>query len=225
MIMKRHTTTQSDLILGRWTTYRLVFDLTNNDRQLYTLIREALHDFNIKIQTCSEFKVSSDRATPVWDIIDNPEDGPTTKMRSFSDELLDLSVYHLPFDVRYQLEVCISEGWLSEYNLSYDFVKQLTLLEPRRAKELLEDVASHKKHINNPMEVFRRVAAKPPSRRKIPHYCTYVRSANVTPTTIYFTTPTLEISNRVIRHFAEHADRFLRVRFTDEKYKVSHLSR
>ena len=142
-------------------------------------------------------------------------------MRSFSDELLDLSICHLPFEVRYQLEVCISEGWLSEYSLSYEFVKQLTQLERERAKEILEDVASHKQHVEDPMGVLTRAVVKPPSRRKIPHYCTYIRSANVTPTTIYFTTPTLEISNRVIRHFAEHADRFLRVRFTDEKYKVS----
>jgi len=37
---------------------------------------------------------------------------------------------------------------------------------------------------------------------------------------IYFGTPYVETSNRVLRQYAEHADRFLRVRFTDEKFQV-----
>ena len=182
-------------------------------------MREALHDFNIEVQQCPDLQVSNAMNSPVWEYIDSPVTEPRNSMR-FSAELLDLSVCHLPFEVRYQLEVCISEGWLSEYNLSNDFVRQLAELDKERAKILLEDVASHKRYIDRPMEIFNRAVTRPHSRRKIPHYCTYIRSANVTPTTIYFATSTLEISNRVIRHFAEHADRFLRVRFTDEKYKV-----
>ncbi|ODH36010.1 hypothetical protein ACO22_02843 [Paracoccidioides brasiliensis] len=45
----------------------------------------------------------------------------------------------------------------------------------------------------------------------------YMRSAEVTPSTIYYKPPSIDTGNRVFRRYLEYADRFLRVRFTDEK--------
>jgi RNA-dependent RNA polymerase len=43
-----------------------------------------------------------------------------------------------------------------------------------------------------------------------------MRKVVVTPTTMYVLTPTMETSNRVIRHFRDKKDNFLRVQFIDE---------
>ncbi|KAK5700238.1 hypothetical protein LTS12_028438, partial [Elasticomyces elasticus] len=67
------------------------------------------------------------------------------------------------------------------------------------------------------MEIFDLKFVKGVTNAKIPSYCCYMRSARITPSTVYYSTPSVDISNRVIRYFIEYADRFLRVRFTDEK--------
>lgn len=41
---------------------------------------------------------------------------------------------------------------------------------------------------------------------------------------VYFQTPVPETSNRVIRQYSQYADRFLRVRFTEEKTEVLLIS-
>ena len=57
---------------------------------------------------------------------------------------------------------------------------------------------------------------------EIPHYCAYTLKATITPTTIYFSSPTVEITNQVLRHYAREnrEGRFLRVQFTDEMAEV-----
>ncbi|CAG8694444.1 16564_t:CDS:2, partial [Dentiscutata heterogama] len=59
----------------------------------------------------------------------------------------------------------------------------------------------------------------------VPHYCVLMRKAVVTPTTMYLLPPVMETSNRVIRHFKNFKNNFLRVQFTDEdSEKVSYTS-
>ena len=206
--------------IGRWTTYRLVFDMARNSEQQLDRMCQAFSDHNIDIAPFPDFKLMTDREPVVWDYIDKPI---ITRSKTYSalDDLTEDAV-SLVFPVRYQLEVCISQGCLNEHNLSQEFVKQLMMTEVVRAQDLLEYVANQKKRIYDPMEIFNMTIIKgSASRPKIPPYCAYVRSATVTPSTIYYNTPTVEISNRVIRQYAAvHADRFLRVRFTDEKLEV-----
>ncbi|KAI4149277.1 MAG: hypothetical protein LQ341_001368 [Variospora aurantia] len=204
--------------LGRWTTYRLGFRMSSSARQLFLRIGQALRDYNVSIQDRMGFRVTSNREPPVWQYIDRAILASTTLRSTLEDLLKEESVPLLAFAVRYQLEVCISHGYLNEHNLSRDFIDQLADMEATKAQDLLEYVANQGKRVFEPMELFglkiiKGLASRPP----IPQYCAYIRSATVTPTTIYFNTPTVEISNRVIRYYNEHADRFLRVRFTDEK--------
>ncbi|KAL8835144.1 MAG: hypothetical protein Q9170_003449 [Blastenia crenularia] len=204
--------------IGRWTTYRLRFKLSNETRALFHRIGQALRDYNISIEKMAGFKIAPHREPPVWQYIDQPVPVSSRPTSMLEDLLRDDSVPLLAFAVRYQLEVCISQGYLNEHNLSQAFVDKLTNMQPSKAQDLLEYVANQGKRIFVPMELFDlKIVKGSASRPPIPQYCTYIRSANVTPTTIYFNTPTVEISNRVIRYYAEHADRFLRVRFTDEK--------
>jgi RNA-dependent RNA polymerase len=135
------------------------------------------------------------------------------------EDLMDIAP--LTFPVRYQLEVCISEGWLSEYNLSAEFVDRLRGMEPKKATALLEYVSGQKKRIYNPMDIFSMTTSSGTGSLKIPPSYFLVRSVTVTPSIVYFATPIVEVSNRVIRRYAEYSDHFLRVRFTDEKAYVS----
>lgn len=140
-----------------------------------------------------------------------------SRRTSSVEDLAENEYTHLPFVVRYQLEVCISNGYLSEYKIEKEFTTRLAALGERTAKDLLEHVASKKIPYHDPLEIFNIQFFNGATNRKIPKYCCYMRSARVTPSTIYFNTPSVDISNRVIRHYIEYADRFLRVRFTDER--------
>lgn len=182
---------------------------------------DALRDFNIEILPLPQFKLATDREPAVWEYIDRPVPSTKGKISMALNDLMAEIVPPLSFSVRYQLEVCISEGWLNEYNMTKEFVDKLMGVEPIKAQDLLEYIANQKRRIFDPMTIFDiKILRGSASRLKIPHYCTYVRSATVTPTMIYFSTPYVETSNRVLRQYAEHADRFLRVRFTDEKFQV-----
>lgn len=132
----------------------------------------------------------------------------------------------LPFEVRYQLEVCISRNILNEHNLKTEFVKELSEIAskyPGKAQSILEYIAEQDKRIYDPSSIFEdKEALAYSSRSEIPHYCAYSRKATITPSTIYFNSPTVETTNRVLRHYSqENKDgRFLRVQFTDEMDEV-----
>lgn len=196
--------------------------MTAQNRDLFTRIGQALRDYNIVIKEMPDFKIIPNSEPPVWKYIDQPIPVSTKPKSTFEDLLNEDTVPPLAFSVRYQLEVCISQGYLNEHNLSRAFVDRLMSIEPTKAQDLLEYVANQAERLFEPMEIFNlKIIKGSASRPPIPQYCAYMRTATVTPSTIYFNTPTVEISNRVIRYFAEHADRFLRVRFTDEKVEVN----
>ncbi|KAI9703299.1 MAG: hypothetical protein M1836_007865 [Candelina mexicana] len=204
--------------IGRWTTYRFVFDCTKNDAGVYNMMFQALADHNIEKVTFAGYNMVEDQEQAVWDWIDKPIiKSPTSN--TFLAEMGESSIPPLSFPVRYQLEVCISQGCLNEHNLSKDFVDRLALLEESNAKDILEYVAEQKTRYYNPMDIFGIRITRGSASRKIPAYCAYTRSATVTPSTVYYSTPTVETSNRIIRRYAHYADRFLRVRFTDEKFQ------
>ncbi|KAL8997015.1 MAG: hypothetical protein Q9169_003605 [Polycauliona sp. 2 TL-2023] len=205
--------------IGRWTTYRLKFDISSSNAQyLFGQIGQALRDYNISIHEIAGFEIASHREPAVWKYIDQPNTPFHKPTSTLADLFKDESIPPLAFPVRYQLEVCISHGYLNEHNLSEEFIRRLRNMDPTKAQDILEYVASQEKRVFEPMELLDlKIIKGSASRPPIPPYCAFIRSATVTPSTVYFNTPTVEISNRVIRYYAEHADRFLRVRFTDEK--------
>ena len=193
--------------------------MSKNDPAQWRLMREALHDYNIEIVPMPGFSITSEHRPAVWRFLDSKR-----RTANGLDELLAESIAELDFKARYQLEVCISQGYLNEYNLDQAFVSRLMNMGKGKARDLLEYVANHGLREFRPMDLFQKqVGDGRLLRSKIPHFCVYIRSATVTPTTIHFQTPVAETSNRVIRQFAQYADRFLRVRFTDEKSEVRPL--
>ena len=59
--------------------------------------------------------------------------------------------------------------------------------------------------------------------RYLPDYCTVVHRCLITPTRVVRLAPGSEISNRMLRRYHEHQDRFLRISFGDENCSTLHL--
>jgi RNA-dependent RNA polymerase len=195
-----------------------------NSIALYETIKQALQDFNIEIVTVPTFTKISPKAADLWSLID------PLKSNHGSGELQYLEstepATYLPFEVRYQLEVCISREIINEYNVTKSFVQKLSEIaaqDPTKARNILEYIAGQEKRIFDPMSIFEdKEALGFSAKTEIPHYCAYSRKATITPSTVYFSSPTVETTNRVLRHYArENQDgRFLRVQFTDELFEV-----
>lgn len=202
--------------IGRWNVFRITLPTDPDKESILTLIHEIFEDYNIQVEDGSHFQEARDRPEPVWRWID-PQAQPEQPESPRFGGLADQNYVHLPFTVRYQLEVCISQGHLSEFTMTRDFVDRLVEMGESKVKKILEYVAGHKAVYYNPMDIFDLKVLKGVTDSKIPDYCCFMRTARITPTTIYYNTPTVDISNRVTRRYREHSDRFLRVRFTDDK--------
>jgi RNA-dependent RNA polymerase len=168
-------------------------------------------------------KVIPRNDTDIWHVLDVEEPLVASATMDYSLQLMAMErdCFQLSFESRYQLEVCLSHGYLNENNFTEDFLRQLYRLDQddrHRAVGVLEKVAIMKRRFFNPMDLFNLHVSSTEvvATRQPPKHCTIARSATVTPTMIYFNTPSIEISNRVVRFFSNYPDRFLRVRFSDE---------
>lgn len=188
-------------------------------------MKNALQDYNIEVVSQSQIDRLDTRPAELWSLIDPP----SSEHGAADVENIDPAKgrwYSLPFEVRYQLEVCISREILNEHNISKDFVMRLAEIsskDPIKARNILEYVAEQEKRVYDPISIFEDKEALAFSpKTDIPHYCAYARKATITPTAIYFSSPTVETTNRVLRHYARENEegRFLRVQFTDELLEV-----
>ncbi|TVY28830.1 RNA-dependent RNA polymerase [Lachnellula hyalina] len=206
--------------IGRWTTYLFVFQTAQNPTARINEMKQALQDYNIEVVTRGQINRLEAYPAELWSVIDPPKsEHGAADMRNLD---ANGSTIFLPFEVRYQLEVCISRDILNEYNISREFITKLaeiTSTDPIKARNILEYIAEQDKRIYDPMSIFEdheTLAFSP--KTEIPHYCAYARKATITPSTIYFSSPTVETTNRVLRRYARENQegRFLRVQFTDE---------
>ncbi|KAM0150531.1 hypothetical protein ACHAQE_008439 [Botrytis cinerea] len=211
--------------IGRWTTYRWTFNNGQCPPDKFQMVQAALQDFNIDMISLNSFNLMPMRKAELWSLID-PCEAKTTQagLRSLDPSSVKVN---LPFEVRYQLEVCISREIVNEYNIDEKFINSLAELsaqDPAKARNLLEYVAEHysSKRLYDPSSIFTNSEALSFSAlTDIPHYCAFSRKATVTPTSILFNSPTVETTNRVLRHYSKENQegRFLRVQFTDEKFE------
>jgi RNA-dependent RNA polymerase len=226
--LKNHP--QGIVNIGRWTTYRIVVDDQSIDKEKYRVFRAALRDYNIPIAKVEDFRINRE-GEPAWDLLDaslseyEAASSPSTARNALEHTLQGLldskkNSTYLPFPVQYQLSVCISNGWINEHNLTREFLETLSKSDETRAKHILECVAFNKSRIFDPMDIFElRVRKLPSMKSRIPENCVLIRSAIITPSTMLLNTPYVEMTNRVIRRYREHADRFLRVRFEDDEFR------
>lgn len=202
---------------GRWTAYWI--ELSKTAEEAWSKIETCLLDWNIKTSVAS-FTQAPNSPRELSSMLQDKNYGPATGISCLGDS----THVDLPFDVRYQLEVCLSLGIICEYNVSREFLEKLVQLsrpatvDRARARLILEYAADQGKKIWNPMDLLSDPAALTyyPATLHIPKYCALVRKVTVTPTRVFFSTPTVETTNRVIRQYKDDQERFLRIQFTDE---------
>ena len=211
--------------IGRWTAFRLTFDEAETDVNKFRIMTKALRDFNIKVVAANDFKYVAP-VPPVWELLDKhllPQTASTASHTRELSLLEEFSSLTLSFSVRYLLDVCISTGRLNEYVVREEFLQALVAVGSFKAcnrLRLLLDMPPSKQLVD-PMSIFDDRKFRPILRKepKTPENCALIYSATVTATTIVFHVPTVEVTNRIIRQYKQHADRFLRVRFEDDKYR------
>ncbi|KAI1295242.1 hypothetical protein EDD11_007880 [Mortierella claussenii] len=185
--------------LGRWTVIRCV-TAPGGAKSLVRLV-EQCKKYNLFDEDHLGNTVQTSRP------LQNPN------MEAFKD---------LTFEVRYMLESALSFGYIVEYDLTSEVAEILCGLEPLKASMILEHIIGNrervwdlKAYLLQEAEKQSKVAARP---RIVPPQCVYLRKVMVTPTTVHLQPPTVETSNRIIRHFSNLSDYFLRVEFSDEGY-------
>lgn len=213
--------------IGRWTTYWLAISESSAD--LLGMLESSLKDWNISIRDGSAFRLAPDGQPKLWEVLREVENQVSLgNIAESQGNALDLlhpgPVGLLPFDVRYQLEVCISHGVLSEYNIGREFIAKLAELSQvkvmgiSRARLVLEYAADRGERIYGPMSLFsdKEAMEYTSTSAYLPDYCVLMRKIVITPTRVYYNTPTVETTNRVIRHYKNVQDNFIRVQFVDE---------
>jgi RNA-dependent RNA polymerase len=208
-------------VTGRWTDYRLTFDSAVLAGPKFEQLSDALTDHGVAIENVDQYTIRDDVASPLWSLLQeeisgtHPHLGLTSKSKESVFDDLFAGQIHLSFPVRYQLEACLSNGYLKEHNITNGFLERLALMEPAHAIYLLEKVVDKQHVYYNPMEIFGIHTKDSP--KKIPSYCVLQRSVIITPTMMHVASPIMETSNRIIRKYEADADRFIRVKFSDEK--------
>ena len=130
-----------DVDFGRWTTYVLFFDRNGQSWKTFeAYVDQALGDFNMSVEEFPHQRLILTPREPckLWDMLDGVEQGDLSEN--------DLSVLEdpqktvsLPWEVRYQLESCISRGALNEYDISAEFLETLADIADGR-RDLDEDM-------------------------------------------------------------------------------------
>ncbi|GAA5813501.1 hypothetical protein MFLAVUS_006979 [Mucor flavus] len=135
---------------------------------------------------------------------------------------IERSSFNLSFDVLYLLESIISYNYVNQYNLTDVFYNQLKQLDPDISCGLLNYIITSKKHVYDPALKFNRIwgrkGTKVKLQRSVPGHCAMLRKLIITPSHLYILPPSLETTNRVIRHYKDYSDRFIRIQFMDEGF-------
>ncbi|KAF2741259.1 RdRP-domain-containing protein [Polyplosphaeria fusca] len=216
-VMHRHDHAIIDI--GKWTVYRITFAATKLGGQQFQAFTDALADHGVVISKRKNFTFEDACSDPLpgllQDELSSTHPHLTPASHSSFNELSTATI-SLDFPVRHQLEVCLSYGYLISYKITLDFLQRLASMRTDEAVYVLERVAERQKICYDPMTIFD-VRVKGQLVKKIPAYCVLSRSVHITPTMMHVNTPILETSNRIVRKYEADADRFLRVKFSDEK--------
>ncbi|TGZ78031.1 RdRP-domain-containing protein [Ascodesmis nigricans] len=215
--------------IGRWTTLRVRFNLKSLDRQLFTDMEDALNDFNLCIKKVHDYTISMDDSLePIWPHIERTfaENTNLTEGGGWSNILIaEFEKPKMPWNIQYQLEACISNNILNEYNLTPAFIDELLKYEEKTAVDLLEHIVAQGVRYFDPFDIFKLLKNHKTKRdikrsalfRDVKDYQSPLRRVTVTPTGMILHSPEVDQTNRVVRAYDRYLDRFIRCSFSDEK--------
>ncbi|KAI9075013.1 hypothetical protein K1719_043063 [Acacia pycnantha] len=134
---------------------------------------------------------------------------------------------YMPYDILFKVNSVLQHGCLAGPAIDSGFYR---LIDPDRmgrnfVEHALEKMYSSKEFCTDPskwmIDRFKKYGASkyPPQSPfiSLDNGLVYVRRVQITPCKVYFGGPEVNVSNRVLRHFHEFLDNFLRVSFVDEE--------
>lgn len=209
------------LDIGQWTSYILCFDEAIMEKSLqFHHFLDALNDFGVKIEDTPTYTIKNKSIPRIWTLLQEEVSSTHSEFEITSStsefDSLFIGQTYLAFPVRYQLEVCLSNGYLKEHTVTQEFLHKLDTMENQHAIRILEVVAENQRVIYDPMDIFQ-IQVKKIGRSKHADHYMLQRSAVITPSSVHVNSPIMDISNRITRRHSADADRFIRVRFSDEK--------
>lgn len=133
------------------------------------------------------------------------------------------------FSNLFMVNALVHKGVFSHHRLSNAFFDLLRNNDEAFNDAMLRHIYTYRRPIFNAysrLQLVRNWLIRFPKNLKIPSVTDdnmEVRRLVITPTKAYCLPPELELSNRVLRHYREISDRFIRVSFTDESMqKLNH---
>ncbi|KAJ7954353.1 RNA-dependent RNA polymerase [Quillaja saponaria] len=138
----------------------------------------------------------------------------------------------IPYEILFRINMLVQHGCLAGTALDIDFYR---LVDPRRIdiafiEHALDKLYHLKQFCYEPSrwlnEHYRKYLTRLTSRHHPPMSpsisldagLVYVRRVQITPCKVYFSGPEVNVSNRVLRHFREYINDFIRVSFVDEEW-------
>ncbi|ORY92106.1 RNA dependent RNA polymerase-domain-containing protein [Syncephalastrum racemosum] len=206
--------------LGVCVVYRIEFALTSRNRAAFDHLLVEAGEFNLVPR-------NGKRTKPY---IHTVKAGDLRPPKNHVDRanLLDAR----KFDLLYVLESLILSHVVNEHNLDDDFYETVAKLPEAVAISFLNTLYMNKVRLSDPLTAIRQIYEEKGIQsiddKRLPDHCAKVRKIIVTPTSLYLVPSQVETTNRVIRHFSDHADRFARVQFADEghgRISASHTGR
>lgn len=139
--------------------------------------------------------------------------------------------YNLPFKILFKINTLVQNGCLSGPTLDTNFFR---LVDPQRINMSFIEHALEKLYhlkeccyepvrwLNEHYRIYlsKQVVGSPSI--SLDAGLVYVRRVQITPCRVYFCGPEVNVSNRVLRHYSEDIDNFLRVSFLDENLERIH---
>ncbi|GMP93116.1 hypothetical protein CsSME_00043083 [Camellia sinensis var. sinensis] len=134
----------------------------------------------------------------------------------------------LPYKILFKICILVQQGYLAGPTLDNNFYR---LVNPQRMnialiEHALEKLYHSKECCYEPVRWLVEQYIKYPTLRKLPktpditldNGLMYVHRVQITPCKVFFSGPEVNMSNRVLRHYSEYIDNFLRVSFVDEEF-------
>ncbi|KAI3817112.1 hypothetical protein L1987_10901 [Smallanthus sonchifolius] len=131
--------------------------------------------------------------------------------------------YYLPFNIVFKICALVQHGCIPGPVLDANF---FALLDPQRRdigsiEYVMEKLYFSKDCCYDPVRLITEEYRKNKRLRSpaisLDSGLVYVRRVQITPSKVYFCGPEVNVSNRVLRHYADYIDNFLRVSFLDEE--------
>ncbi|XAR63686.1 RNA-directed RNA polymerase [Bertholletia excelsa] len=143
-----------------------------------------------------------------------------------------LEGFELPYKILFKICMLVQQGFLPGPALDTNFFQLVDprIVELEYIESALEKMFSLKECCYDPAswlwdQYVKYHTSKPPPRAPavaLKDGLVYVRRAQITPCKVFFWGPEKNMSNRVLRHFHEDIDNFLRVSFVDEELNKLH---